>query len=324
MFNEAAAIKFNRRALGDIWTLGDLPPDWAGFKILDACDLNHDQALEAYEESLVDWGAFSRAVLGFQVEVGLAPDGKLGPNTLRSLRQRFGMAGERERLLTSVGGIEFYAAEEPTAPPALIKVPRGRNPLARRASNLWERFGQAIGEEAARYGLPIEAALAVFCIESIESGIAHDPRTGLVIIQYEDHVFSRLIKAPRQKPRYGSQQREWADFAKAAAINPAAAFEATSAGLAQVMGFNAEMVGYPDAFSMFQDFQRSCRPQVAAFFKYVMKAGLDDEIKRQDWYGFARGYNGPGKPGQYSRDLKQAYEAVQSLKALGADFRLEA
>jgi hypothetical protein len=294
----------------------DLPPDWPGAAILSAADLDMDRQIEPFEQSTVDWRAFLSEVNRFQTAGGLAVDGRLGPRTLLTLRRRYGLAGPREDLLIAVGGVEFRASREPSAPPEIL-APAGVGSLEKTAASLWNRYGGEILECSQDYDIPIRAALATMMVEA---GQAYDPATGLLMIQYEDHVFARLSKTPYREPRYGTQKREWGDLAKAAQIDPETAFDATSGGLGQVMGFNAGLVGYSSARAMFLAFQDSCRAQVRSFFEYCKAARLDDEIGRSDWFHFARGYNGPGKPAFYAQAIMSALAAVDSLRRRGPDF----
>ena len=88
-----SAATYNRQALGKIWNLHDLPEAYPGYRILLQGDLDRDLSLEPDELARIDWIAFSEAVEDFQAQVGLAPrDAKLGPITLRKLRESYGVA----------------------------------------------------------------------------------------------------------------------------------------------------------------------------------------------------------------------------------------
>ena len=195
------AAEYNRWAIGNHYALIDLPPDWAGTAILQKGDLDEDQELDCAEAAAVDWISFSECVEKIQGELSLGNDGKLGPETLAALRAWAGMPGKRESVLTTIGGVEFRPAENPLAEPE-TKAPRGRNYFENTVVNLWNNYGGAVAKYAADYQLPIKPALAIFVIES---GKAYDPKTGLLMIQYEDHIFlppyqTRPKEAPLRKP----------------------------------------------------------------------------------------------------------------------------
>ena len=77
-------------------------------------------------------------------------------------------------------------------------------------------------------------------------------------------------------------------------INEEAALRSCSWALGQIMGFNAEMIGYSSARAMVEAFADDEEAQLQGLVDYIVAVGLDDELRRHDWRGFARGYNGPG------------------------------
>jgi hypothetical protein len=208
----ASPSTYNRQALGKIWNLVDLPVEWHGYQILLRGDLDQDLAIEEEELNQIDWIAFSEAVEGFQDQIGLAPpDAKLGPLTLKRLREQYALTPSRTEVLKSLGPeLKFKPAEvpvsEPPGPPLT-----GRTLEERSICNLWNKYGKAIARQAADYGIPVETALAVFFVES---KTAYDAATGLVIIRSEPHIFERkagrLISFKR-----GSQREEWDNLERA-------------------------------------------------------------------------------------------------------------
>jgi hypothetical protein len=61
-----------------------------------------------------------------------------------------------------------------------------------------------------------------------------------------------------------------------------------------MMGFNHAMCGFKSAEEMVNRFLLDEEYQLEAMVRFIIAAGLDDELRRRDWRGFARGYNGPG------------------------------
>ena len=95
-----SAATYNRQALGKIWNLQDLPEKSPVYQTLVQGDPDHDLSLEPEELDRIDWIAFSEAVRDFQERAGLAPwDAKLGPVTLRRLRESYGVAPARPEVL---------------------------------------------------------------------------------------------------------------------------------------------------------------------------------------------------------------------------------
>ncbi len=309
----SAAI-YNRQAWGKIWNLPDLPEGCPVYQILLQGDLDHDLTLEPEELDKIDWIAFSEAVGDFQARAGIAPrDAKLGPVTLRRLRESYGVAPARSEVLLRLGEMEFRPAavpvSEPPGPPLV-----GRTPEARSVASLWNRYGAAIYRQARANRLPVETALAVFCVES---NLAYDPRTGLVIIRFEPHIFRR--KAGQEVAfRRGGQQDEWRNLSQAFDLDADAALLSTSYGLPQLMGFNWQVTRHPGVQAMVLAFQDSCEEQVAGFFNFVEQNGLNRYILNADWRGFSRRYNGPGNVDVYSGRLIRALKVVKTLKEDGA------
>jgi len=309
-----SAATYNRQAWGKIWNLHDLPEGCPVYQILLQGDLDGDLTLEPEELDKIDWIAFSEAVGDFQERAGLAPrDAKLGPVTLRRLRESYGVAPARDEVLLRLGEMEFRPAavpvSEPPGPPLV-----GRTPEERSVASLWNRYGAAIYRQARANRLPVETALAVFCVES---NLAYDPRTGLVIIRFEPHIFRRKAGQEVAFSR-GGQPAEWRNLSQAFDLDADAALLSTSYGLPQLMGFNWQVTRHPDVQAMVLAFQDSCEEQVAGFFNFVEQNSLNRYILNADWRGFTRRYNGPGNVDVYSGRLIRALKAVNTLKEAGA------
>ncbi|MCE7026437.1 N-acetylmuramidase family protein [Jiella avicenniae] len=122
---------------------------------------------------------------------------------------------------------------------------------------------------------------------------------------FEPHIFWReLPKGKRgEAQRLGLAYPKWrrnypADsyprLKQAMAIDATAALRAASWGLGQVMGFNHKLAGYDTVDEMVTAFMADEENHLKAMVEFIVSAGLDDELRRHDWRGFARGYNGPG------------------------------
>lgn len=145
-----------------------------------------------------------------------------------------------------------------------------------------------------------------------------------VIRLFESHVFYRQLpkeKRPAamsmglahtswsQAKAAGNYRNNYDRLCRAYDFDPKAALEATSWGLGQVMGFNHRMCGYSSALQMVEAFAESEGNQLEAMIEFIVSASLDDELRRHDWAGFARGYNGAGyKANRYDVRLRQRYD----------------
>jgi hypothetical protein len=187
-----------------------------------------------------------------------------------------------------------------------------------------------VGDVATRLGVEPEMIRAVVDIESANQGFGADGRP---IILYEPVLFSELtahaydashpnVSAPAVKSgQLGANQAErWNKLKEAYALDPAAALKATSWGLFQVAGENFAAAGYPDVFTMADDISKSETRQLAAFEQFIRSKDLMDELRNQDWEGFARIYNGASGAEKYGRFLQDAYVAEKQKSSGGKSY----
>ncbi|GGD41823.1 N-acetylmuramidase domain-containing protein [Aureimonas glaciei] len=155
----------------------------------------------------------------------------------------------------------------------------------------------------ARIGVGEDEMHAVIDVET--SGGAWD-RQGRPKMLFEPHVFYRnLDGATRDKAvAVGLAYATWgakpypADsyprLLQAMAIDETGALKAASWGLGQILGENHAMAGFATPQAMVLVFLDDAEAHLAAMVAFIIASGLDDDIRRHDWSGFARGYNGPG------------------------------
>lgn len=165
---------------------------------------------------------------------------------------------------------------------------------------------------------------AVLDVEAAGSGFDKQGRPKML---FEPHVFWRELgpgpkrdKAAALGLAYPKWRRNYpADsyprLAQAMSLDEEAALRSASWGLPQIMGFNCKAAGYPFAKAMVLAFLDDEEAHLEAMIRFIKHAGLDDELRRHDWKGFARGYNGPGfaKNG-YDRKLAAAFAKWQKIK----------
>jgi len=149
---------------------------------------------------------------------------------------------------------------------------------------------------------------------------------GRLKMLFEPHVFYReLSGAEREEAvRMGLAYRRWGEreypsdsytrLTQAMAINVDAALRSASWGLGQIMGFNHQLAGYSSAKAMVDDFLDDEEIHLAAMVEFIISCGLDDDLRREDWRGFARGYNGSGyaKHGYHTK-LKASFDKWQKI-----------
>jgi hypothetical protein len=182
---------------------------------------------------------------------------------------------------------------------------------------------------AAEYGIEV-AALKAFAL--VETGDGRGFRqNGDLKMLYEPHIAHRhsrgtkraaLVKAGLAHPRwggirYGSYSNQVKRLRAAAEIVGADAFEYASYGIGQVLGTNAEALGYKSAHHMFTEFLSGERAQLDGMLRFLKVNGLIEPLKRRDWHRVARGYNGPAyKTHNYHGRLANAYARFSGGEAV--------
>lgn len=199
---------------------------------------------------------------------------------------------------------------EETAP--LINSPMvSGNTLSSKMASIKKAYGPMLRKYAGQIGIPESVAAAILAIESSGNGFAKD---GRIIIRYEPHIFERYtgIKVPAKR---GGQSAEYANLAKAIAVNENAAYLSISMGIGQIMGFNHKIVGYSSPKKMFEAFSVSIEPQIAAMFRFIAnKKSMLEAAREGDFARFAHSYNGPGyRANKYDTKMHAAQKAYESV-----------
>jgi len=160
----------------------------------------------------------------------------------------------------------------------------------------------------------------IHAVMDVESRGGFD-KQGRPAMLFEPHVFWRLLKGDPAKQSKavaaGVARPKWVrDYppdsyprlATAMAISPGLALMSASWGAFQIMGFNYALAGYRSVEAMVADFAEDEEAHLQAMATFVLRSGLDDELRNHDWRGFALGYNGKeyAKNG-YDRKLEAAY-----------------
>ena len=170
----------------------------------------------------------------------------------------------------------------------------------------------------------------IHAILDVESrGRGFDSKNRPVIL-FEPHIFykqlaandpSKLQTAVSQGLAYPKWDQSsyptdsYPRLEKAILINRTLALRSASWGLCQIMGFNYSMAGYKSVEEMVEKFRHDEEEHLLAMVRFIISAGLDDELRRHDWVGFARGYNGPGfEKNRYDKKLADAYSKWQKIK----------
>lgn len=186
----------------------------------------------------------------------------------------------------------------------------------------------AVVKVAKRNSIEPAALLAVVEIESAGKPFEEDGKTPRLL--FERHVFYRELskRAPDKldfaigqgltrtswdrKTQYkdqGSSKSRLALIARARKVDIDCANRSASWGVGQTMGFNAEGMGFATATEMLEFMMREgVSGQIDCMVREIKRNKLDAKLKRHDWPGFAKGYNGAGyAQNQYDVKMEAAY-----------------
>jgi hypothetical protein len=188
--------------------------------------------------------------------------------------------------------------------------------MALEFSGTAKRFDdEAIEAAAAKIGCPVAAVRAVIDVES-RGGFLADGRPKIL---FERHYFRRLTDGAHDSKHPDISAKLWGGYKGGAAeyerLHRAidlkereAALKSASWGAFQIMGSNFAVCGFPDVEKFVEAMVAGEPQQLGAFVAFVKGNNLDDELRRLDWVGFARGYNGPDfRKNKYDEKLAAAY-----------------
>lgn len=170
-------------------------------------------------------------------------------------------------------------------------------------------------------GCDVAAVRAVMAVEARGSGF---DAAGRPVILTEGHIFWRELgaggrrgRAAREglawrrwgeKPYPRTADARWARLAAMRAIDRDAADRSTSWGLGQLMGFNHKAAGFDDLQDFVAAMHESEGAQLLAMARFIVNGGMAGHLRRRDWKGFAKRYNGPGYArNRYDEKLARAY-----------------
>ena len=152
------------------------------------------------------------------------------------------------------------------------------------------------------------------------------------VILFEPVIFSALTdhrfdasnpnvsQATAKAGALGNTQADrWAKLQEAFGLDGAAALKSTNWGLFQTSGQNFQPCGFTDVTAFVSDIAMSEARQLAAFEQFIRSKDLMDELRNQDWEGFARVYHGVSGAAKYGQFLQDAY-VKEKQKASGGAF----
>ena len=172
---------------------------------------------------------------------------------------------------------------------------------------------------AARLGIDGPTLMAVRRVEAgTLEGFTADGRP---VIVFEGREFARLTKgrfngshpqltSPRPQSGLGNGGG-WKSLTEAYALDPDAAYAATSFGVFQIIGFNHRRVGFDTVGEYARFVSRSEANQVEVWARFLESQGMLESLRKHDWASFSRRYHGrPAASNQYAARLAAAYTAA--------------
>lgn len=181
-----------------------------------------------------------------------------------------------------------------------------------------------IADAAENLGVEAAVIRAVDEVESRGAGFLDDSRPTIL---FERHIFSRRtghrydilhrgISSPTPGGYGAAGAYQYKRLAEAIRLDRKAALQSASWGRYQVMGFNAELCGWPDVEAFVADMCKSEALHMQAFVGYCRANDLVRFLATHDWRSFAAGYNGRGNVDEYSQKLAVAYRRHAAPKAV--------
>jgi hypothetical protein len=174
-----------------------------------------------------------------------------------------------------------------------------------------------IARAAATLGCEVAAVKAVIAVEAAGAGFLPDGRPKIL---FERHIFRRLtgnrfdashpaISGPAGG--YKGGDAEYVRLHQALQLDGEAAVQSASWGIGQIMGFNWKLCGEKSLYGFLLAVHNDEDAQLGLMVGFIQSAELADELRRKDWAGFARGYNGPAYArNSYDVKLAAAYRAA--------------
>jgi hypothetical protein len=172
----------------------------------------------------------------------------------------------------------------------------------------------------------ISALRAVATVESAGAGFLAAPDDRPKIL-FEGHIFHRLTQGRFSaahptlsfrkwtRAHYAKNQpAEWQRLERASQLDRPAALQSASWGMFQIMGFNYPLCGFTDVEAFVAQQKAGATEQLECFTRFITREVFLKPLRKLDWAGFAKQYNGPAfAANQYDRKMAAAFAAFEKL-----------
>jgi N-acetylmuramidase-like protein/putative peptidoglycan binding protein len=164
-------------------------------------------------------------------------------------------------------------------------------------------------------GVNAAAVWAVLTVETRGFGFLADRRPQIL---FERHIFHRLTNGRFDSVNsnlsnslpggYVGGVGEYTRLEEAMDLDQDSAVKSASWGIAQIMGFNFGIAGFPTVDEMVAAMVKDEGSQLSAMAEFIVGNHLDAALRDRDWTFFARSYNGADfERNQYDARLAAAY-----------------
>ena len=174
--------------------------------------------------------------------------------------------------------------------------------------------------------LGIEVA-AIKAVVEVEAGPSMKGfwAPGIPVINFDATMFSRYKGRVRDKVDVSQETipiglkgyalKEWTELINARKKNAIGALLGTFWGMFQIGGFNYKLCGCEDVNEFVRRISCSELEQLQLFAAFISNTGMVEFLKKKDWSGFARRYNGPSyaKRGYHTK-IAKAYNKYNNSK----------
>lgn len=174
----------------------------------------------------------------------------------------------------------------------------------------------------------------LMAVAKIEAGGSGFLPSGEPRILFEAHKFDALTQGRFRKSHPHLSSRSWdrslysrgatADergygehrrLAEAVKLDRLAALQAASWGKFQILGENFSAAGFNSLQAFINAMYKSELEHLLAFVHFVKAMRIDDELRREDFDGFARVYNGPAyRKNDYAGKMRAELRRLRSIK----------
>ena len=142
---------------------------------------------------------------------------------------------------------------------------------------------------------------SVLSVETAGCGFLADRRPKIL---FERHIFHRLtggrfdaedpdVSQPTAGGYGPGGAHQYERLAAALLLDREAALKSASWGMSQILGTNFEAAGFGQVEEMMAAMVESEDKQLLAGVQFIVRNGMDVQLRDHDWSGFARRYNGP-------------------------------